>query len=544
MPSVPPALAPIEAVSSLSPTVLLSLVAVTYIAYTLYRYRHGNAIGSKHRPDLWEPEGGCFLLGHLPLFLKNRGRFLELWAQWKEECPPGRTLSVTVPGRRFIDCSRPEALEYIQKTNFGNFVKGQRMHEKLATILGDGIFTVDGEAWHKQRKVTSKVFTPTLFRTAISSSISNNLTKLSSLLERRADQGSHFDLSDLFFCYTLSAFADFSFSTDVHALPADGFDETEPVPFASAFDEVQVLVDRRFTNPLWKMTEPLTGTTKAFAKANQVIDDFIYSIIDEREVEGKNDVSKEQKKEAQHTDLLSLYLALEDEHGEKLSKQQVRDSSLNLLLAGRDTTAEALSWCCYWLMKDESRSHWNAMRREVDELGEVTYDNHKDFVYTNAVFLEALRLHPSVPRNGWQTVADDQIPGGPRVEAGDTVFWSDWVMARDTSIWGKDAKEFNPARWIGEDGKIRQENQFKYHAFNGGYRVCLGQTLAILEAVSALAMLAGNFDLSLPSSFFAETEFVASDTPYATPRYRGALTLSLESPLKVQVARRSAPTAA
>lgn len=55
-------------------------------------------------------------------------------------------------------------------------------------------------------------------------------------------------------------------------------------------------------------------------------------------------------------------------------------------------------------------------------------------------------------------------------------------MARDPAVWGPDAREFNPSRFIDDQGQLKKENNWKYHVFNGGYRLCLGQDLAKYEA--------------------------------------------------------------
>ena len=52
--------------------------------------------------------------------------------------------------------------------------------------------------------------------------------------------------------------------------------------------------------------------------------------------------------------------------------------------------------------------------------------------------------------------------------------WSDWEMGRDTLLWGPDAGVFRPSRWLDDQGDLQKESQWKFHAFNGGYRVCLG----------------------------------------------------------------------
>ncbi|KAI7951154.1 hypothetical protein MJO29_009828 [Puccinia striiformis f. sp. tritici] len=91
----------------------------------------------------------------------------------------------------------------------------------------------------------------------------------------------------------------------------------------------------------------------------------------------------------------------------------------------------------------------------VDDQQSVTYENYKQFLWAQAVVLEALRLHPGVPKNVKLAVNADKIPGGPTIEAGDIVRWSDWQMARDPSIWGDDCGEFKPQRWFDDTDRQR-----------------------------------------------------------------------------------------
>jgi len=71
------------------------------------------------------------------------------------------------------------------------------------------------------------------------------------------------------------------------------------------------------------------------------------------------------------------------------------------------------------------------------------------------------------------------------------VFWSDWAMARDPAVWGPDAAQFKPERWLDSEGSLKRESQYKFHAFNGGYRVCVFLFISVTagacrgEAVSA-----------------------------------------------------------
>lgn len=215
--------------------------------------------------------------------------------------------------------------------------------------------------------------------------------------------------------------------------------------------------------------------------------------------------------------------------------------------AGRDTTAQALSWMYYEVMRNPAveRNIW----QEVDKLDErPTYEMlTKDMRYSNAVFLEALRLYPPVPRNLKTAVADDVLPGGIKVQAGDRIMFSTYAIGRNKKVWGPQAPEFLPERWFegnspeiekgtlknsthsnAEDHtwpKVRKESTFKFSSFNAGPRICLGQTFATLEALTVIMMISSKFKFELVPG---------QDEPEPVP----SLTLPMKNPLLVNVHRR------
>lgn len=172
------------------------------------------------------------------------------------------------------------------------------------------------------------------------------------------------------------------------------------------------------------------------------------------------------------------------------------------MIAGRDTTFQTLSWFFYELARHPE--HIQTIRSEVNNLlgspsdnVKLSYDQMKLLPYLQACIAETLRLHPPVPRNSKLVMKDDVvIPQGPnkdrlppmKVYKGEIVAWSDWVMNRLESVYGEDAEEFNPQRFLEKDenGVLHyvQPNQWKFHVFNGGYRLCLGIQLAFFEALS------------------------------------------------------------
>lgn len=127
-----------------------------------------------------------------------------------------------------IDCTDPSFIEHIQKGNSANYVKGPLFKGNMSDILGAGIFVVDGDAWRVARKATSKVFTGTLFRTVIKSSIETDLSRLEKVLDHHVATGEPVDLCALFFAFTLNSFGRMAFSVDIGALTETA---VKPVPF-------------------------------------------------------------------------------------------------------------------------------------------------------------------------------------------------------------------------------------------------------------------------------------------------------------------------
>ena len=121
------------------------------------------------------------------------------------------------------------------------------------------------------------------------------------------------------------------------------------------------------------------------------------------------------------SDLLSRFMDLKDSDGNDLyTDENLQDMVLNFLIAGRDTTAQALSWTFYLLHLNPRVL--NVLLKEIDEvLGDKlipTYDQCKTMKYANAVFHETLRLYPSVPKNAKEALNDDVLPNGTVIKKG------------------------------------------------------------------------------------------------------------------------------
>jgi cytochrome P450 len=110
--------------------------------------------------------------------------------------------------------------------------------------------------------------------------------------------------------------------------------------------------------------------------------------------------------------------------------------------------------------------------------------------YMRAVLDETLRLCPPVPVDPKEVVEEDVLPSGVRVQPGVTVLWSAYCMGRLPQVWGEDADQFRPARWLDAQGEWKQPVDYWANVpFQAGPRICLGRQLAYLECKAVLCSL-------------------------------------------------------
>lgn len=206
--------------------------------------------------------------------------------------------------------------------------------------------------------------------------------------------------------------------------------------------------------------------------------------------------------------------------------------------------------------EEDATQHPDIEKKVLEEInrvcpdGEITYYHVSQLRYLEAVFMETLRLHPSVPVNVRSSQADDVLPDGTFVPGGTTIIISLYAWARSSALWGKDCEEFKPERWLAEkeaqarrasdagdaegfaDDKASDllkrprnaHNEFKYPTFYSGPRMCLGKHVAILEGVLVSALL------------LRKLKFTCVDPDNVT--YGVGLLLTVKDGLQMKVTRR------
>jgi cytochrome P450 len=205
-------------------------------------------------------------------------------------------------------------------------------------------------------------------------------------------------------------------------------------------------------------------------------------------------IVRDHRRDPTKTDDMVAALLAASEDGETLSDTQVRDETLTLMLAGFETTANALAWT--WWLLDQNPEVAERLRAEVQEvLGDraATYDDLPRLPYAMAVIAETLRLRP--PAWILEREAKESFDlGGYMTSPGLTLLVSPWILQRDPRSWGSDAEVYRPDRWLAADGGFDHnapgQPKGAYLPFGAGSRICIGESFAWAEAVLVLVTLA------------------------------------------------------
>ncbi|KAI8992352.1 cytochrome P450 [Pilobolus umbonatus] len=420
-----------------------------------------------------------------------------------------------IGGNPMINTIDPRNIEYILRTNFKNYVKTQLVNYALHDLFGNGIFNANGENWKYQRKAASFIFNVKNFRDEFTNVFVSEMKKLDEhVISKAARTQTPVDFHEMIYKYTLDSFVYIGFGVDINGIMCE-----EPVPFSVSFDILQRKVFQKVNNKLTPVTDKLKAIFTPWVKPDsyhiKVVDDFALSIIQQRRKEIENNVTGQQ-------DLLAQFMNASNHHGEKLNDQELRDSILNFIIAGRDTTAQALSWLIYNLMLhprvekkmlEEINEH---ITDEIEEDSPAFYEAVRKMIYVHAALYESLRLHPPVPANQKSAIEDDILPDGTVIKAGQYIGWYTYSQGRCRKIWGENAADFQPERWLDENGKLKQESEGKWNVFNAGPRVCLGQKLATLESIVAISMLLRRYSFTM-----VPNQNITYDTSVTSPMKYG-----------------------
>ncbi|KAL9373542.1 hypothetical protein Peur_033162 [Populus x canadensis] len=459
------------------------------------------------------------IVGALPEFLRNRHRFLEWTTETLSHCPTN-TAVFPRPGKvHGIITANPLNVEYILKTNFENYPKGNRFIKLLGDFLGRGIFNSDGELWRVQRKTASYEFNTKSLRNFVMDNVEVEIsTRLVPILAKASKTKQVLDLQDILERFAFDNICKVAFNVDPACLGGDG---TSGCEFMRAFEDAATLSSGRFMyvhRVFWKIYRFFNvGTEKTLREAVKIVHEFADEMIRSRmeQKTGKND-----------EDFLSRFIGKDDN-----STEFLRDIVISFILAGRDTTSSALSWL-FWLLSLNPDVEGNILKEletirssNGKNLGDTySFEEFRDMHYLQAAISETLRLYPPVPVDSKACQSDDVLPDGTFVGKKWFVTYHAYAMGRMESIWGKNCRDFVPERWL-ENGIYRQESPFKFPVFNAGPRMCLGKDMAYIQMKSIAASVIERFEID-------------AQNKEKCPDHLLSLTLRMKGGLQVKVKER------
>nr|AOE45523.1 CYP52A59 [[Candida] oregonensis] len=430
------------------------------------------------------------------------GRLLEFFQKALKETSDQNTVALYLAGVRLVFTLEPENMKAILATQFNDFALGSR-HTHFLPLLGDGIFTLDSHGWKNSRAMLRPQFSRE--QIAHVKTLEPHLQTLASHI-RKAD-GGVFDIQDLFFKYTVDTATDVLFGESVYCLRDGTVDELPPhdefegrAEFGEAFNVAQrYLAKRSYSQSFYFLVNP-----PAFRESCRKVHAFARYYVDK--ALSLNDEEIEKKSQKGYT---FLYELVKQTRNPKV----LQDQLLNIMVAGRDTTAGLLSFTLFELSRNPDV--FNKLKEEIytqfghgsqEDISGITFESLKKCEYLKWVLNEILRLYPAVPINFRDATKDTVLPtgGGPDgkspvfIGKGTTVIYSVYCTQRMEEYYGKDANEFKPERWA-ENRKLG----WAYLPFNGGPRICLGQQFALTEASYTIVRLIQMFP-TLTSAYKGE----------------------------------------
>lgn len=339
----------------------------------------------------------------------------------------------------------------------------------LADYIGEGLLISDGDFWRRQRKLIQPAF-----HTLRIQAYADTMVDYTQQALAKWQSSETRDMAAEMMKLTLRIVGKTLFDTDL-STASNQLDKTVDVMLHDVSSEARAVIRL----PQWIPT-PLRIRKK---RTNKVLNDLILPIIEERRKTGEDT-----------GDLLSMLLLSKDENGEGMNDQQVHDEAITLVLAGHETTSNALTWTLYLLSQ-----HPEIEEKLLAELETVLGDripaleDIRNLPYTEMVLKEAIRLYPPAWNIGRMPHEDTQL-GGITIKQYSPLFISIYAIHRDER-WYPESEKFDPQRWT-KDNEAKLP-KYAYLPFGGGPRICIGNAFAMMEATLILASIVQKFHLRL-----------------------------------------------
>jgi len=378
------------------------------------------------------------------------------------------------PFVRYYVVADPEGIKHVLVYNYKNYVKS-RNYRGLKIVLGDGLLTAEGDVWRRQRKLTQ----PGFHRERLSGFVSTMSECTKDMLDRWDGESDaptcvHAEMMRLTFRIIGRTLLSAELDGDAKSI---GEALNVAIRWANEYGQSPL----RF--PPWVPTP----NNIRFNRARRVIEDVVLRTIRTRRETAEN-----------KDDLLAMLMEARDEEGRGMTDRELRHELLTLVLAGHETTANALTFTLYLLSKYPAVLV--KLAREVEEVLGGRAPALADLPrlsYTTQVIEEAMRLYPPA----WvmeRDAIEDDVVCGVFVPKGSIVGVSPYVTHRLPRLW-PNPEGFDPERFTKENKELRHKHA--YLPFGGGPRTCIGNAFAMMEMQVVLPMIVQRYLVEMEPGF-------------------------------------------
>lgn len=371
-----------------------------------------------------------------------------------------------------IVTANPSVIQHVLKTNPENYQKSHIQVKRMGHFLGKGLLTTHGDAWRTQRRLIQKGFDRKQLE-ALSAIMQNSLAESLQDFERQIQAGP-VDIYPHLMKMTFTMVARSLFGAKLKDKDIEIVSET--ICTVQEFIVRQTL--QPYLNPWFQLTGELRRHEEMRTRADGILMEYI----------------KTRRQHAPGNDLLQTLMDARYTDGEGMTDELILSESMQLLVAGHETSSNGLSWILYLLSK-----HPDCLERLRNEFHSVLFDAPLTFSdvpkleFATQVIQEALRLYPPFWMIDRVAVADDRV-GEIAIPRGCMVIVYVYGAHHARSYW-ENPEGFDPDRFTKANRKLH--TPFTHLPFGGGPRGCIGSNYAMLQILMILSDLLRKYDFDL-----------------------------------------------
>ncbi len=436
-------------------------------------------------------------------------RFFQGWRSWLdvlfEKSYSMKMGEIKQPNLMIYTVNEVNQVRKILVEEPNKYPKHQLMHKMLEPLLGNSIFTTNGEVWARQRRLVDTGFSQARLKMVFPLMVNS----INEMLARLAIAPQHqpFIVDEEMTHVT----ADVIFRT----ILSEPLSANAAHRIFEAFNDFQKHAQRALMLRIYRL--PTFFADRASKKAGDRIRPWIANVIARRYQE-----AKETQPKIHHDILAGIMEAVDPVAGDKFSYEEMVDQVCMLFLAGHETTASALTWSLY--LMSQCGEMQQAMLAEINRVAPnrpFEFEDIKQLQMVSNVFREALRLYPPVGFFS-REATEDHCMQNKQIKPGSAMMISPWLIQRHSLYWER-PHEFDPNRFETDAGK--ESCKHAYLPFSKGPRVCTGQSFAIQEAILILASIVRHFEVGKVEGH--------------TPKPVGRVTIRPENGVKIMLKKRA-----